>query len=259
MNQVSFPSSDGLLLSGVWHISEKTSAKAIILAHGITADRDEDGIFIDLAQVLADTGYAVLRFDFRGHGASEGDPVNMTIAGELADLEAALGEVIDRGYKQIGLVGASFGGGVSTLFTANQQDWIRCLCLWNPCLNYDHTFLNPILPWIRDRKNHMKKDMEEKGWTTLGSRKFKVGKPLWDEMAKTFPYEAMKAITIPTVIIHGDQDTYVPYEDSVVYLSNLQSERELITIPGGEHGFQDIPGQDKQAIEKTLQFFKKYL
>lgn len=182
MKKITYKSKDGTELSGVWHIPNQSTDKAIILAHGITVDKDEDGIFTDLSEYLKDNGFAIFRFDFRGHGESKGNSVDMTIQGELMDLEAALSVVKRQGYKSIGLLGASFGGGIATLFVPEHQDKIKCLCLWNPVLNYDHCFINPTLPWLRRRKDQMKKDLLEKGWTTLGSRKFKIGKSLFEEM-----------------------------------------------------------------------------
>ena len=105
----------------------------------------------------------------------------------------------------------------------------------------------------------MKKDLQKKGWTGLGSNKFRIGKKLFEEMEKTLPFEAMKKISIPTVVIHGDKDTYVPYEDSVTYLSNLMGPRKLVTIKSAQHGFQDDPHTWRLAVEHSLSFFKKYL
>jgi len=254
-NKVSFQSKDRLNLIGVWNYPVNKSDRVIILAHGITVDKEEDGIFTNLAKKLADNGYNVFRFDFRGHGESEGKPIDMTINGEIVDLDAAVEYVKKAGYKNIGLLGASFGGGISVLYTAKNQNKIKALCLWNPCLNYDHCFLNPTLPWIADRKSHMKKEIEEQGWTTLGSRKYVVGKNLWEEMKTFFPYKELTKIKIPTVALHDKNDTYVSYEDSEKYLRGVG---ELITLSGGGHGFHNSP-YDQEAIKTTLQFFNKYL
>ncbi len=258
MKKVEFRAKDGIRLVGIWHWPKNTSDKAVILAHGITADKDEDGIFIELADNLVQNGYAVLRFDFRGHGESQGNSVDMTIAGELLDLQSAIDEVSEKNVKKIGLVGASFGGGTSTLYTASNQNNIKALCLWNPCLNYDHTFINPYLPWIVARKGHIQKEMEAQGWSTIGSSKFKIGKNLYEEMKITYPYEELKRITIPTLIIHGDADKHVPYNDSKEYAKYLKN-GEFITIKGGEHGFQGKKEWSEKAITATLKFFQNSL
>ena len=253
MKNNSITTRDGIKLVGIWTIPLKETNKAIILAHGITVDKDEHGVFVNLAKKLSEAGYAVFRFDFRGHGESGGNSVDMTIGGEIEDLYAVINYAKSQGYSNIGLLGASFGGGTSVVYTSKYQEELRCLCLWNPVLNYDHCFLNPTLPWIREKKKHMKGEIDKQGWTTLGSRKYKVGKLLFDEMVNIKPFELMSKIKIPSIVIHGTADTKVPFEDSKEYL-----EEKLVSIEGAEHGFHE--NWEYQRAEKiTIDFFKKYL
>lgn len=254
--KVFFKNKSGIRLCGIWHIPEQQTNKAVILAHGITVTKDEDGIFIDLAELLRDNGYAVFRFDFRGHGESEGKSEEMTIAGELEDLDYAIIEV-EKKYKNIGLVGASFGGGVSVLYSAKSQNKLKCLCLWNPCLNYGHCFLNPTTTWMNHQIDRIRSEFESQGWSTLGSRKFKIGKHLFEEMKNLYPYK-QTGITLPTLIIHGTTDSYVPFEDSKQFAESLKN-GSIHAVENGEHGFQDVPEQSKQALDETLKFFQKYL
>lgn len=253
MKKITFISADGTRLVGVWHLSKKNANKAIVLAHGITVNKDESGVFVELADQLVENGFAVFRFDFRGHGESEGKSVDMTISGEISDLAAAI-DLVKQQYDQIGLLGASFGGGISTLYTAGHQNELQALCLWNPVLNYDHCFLNPTLPWIVTRKGHIKNDIKTKGWTKIGSRNFILGKPLFDEMSNLYPYKELIKIKIPTIILHGDKDMHVPYEDSQKYALGICP---LITIKNSEHGFHKKQEFDQAAIA-TILFFKKY-
>jgi len=256
-NKAIFQSNNGIRLVGIWHLPKKQTTKAIVLAHGITVDKDEKGIFIKLAEKLVQMGFAVFRFDFRGHGESGGKSVDMTITGELYDLEMAIEEVKKEGYTEIGLVGASFGGGISTLYFLKHQDDIDSFCLWNPVLNYDHTFLHPTLPWLTEKKDQMMKEIRENGWTTIGSRKFVVGKALFDDMATYMPFEVLKNISVPTLIVHGTKDTKVSYKDSKEYVHSLKN-GQLIILDGAEHGFHK-EWEAKRAIEETVRFFQKDL
>ncbi len=73
-----------------------------------------------------------------------------------------------------------------------------------------------------------------------------------DEAAKFNPFMPVKNVTSdypPTLLIHGDQDTDVPYEQSVMMAAELRKhgvEHKLITIPGGEHG---LGGGDPKLID----------
>jgi acetyl esterase/lipase len=68
----------------------------------------------------------------------------------------------------------------------------------------------------------------------------------------------------PTMLLHGDADTDVPYEQSVQMAAALAAcgvEHELVTIPGGDHGF-DANTKDpvvKAALDRSVQFLKRYL
>lgn len=258
MKRIIITIGSGEKVVGIWHTSKDKSKKAIVLAHGITVDKDEDGVFVNLANSLSNKGFDVFRFDFRGHGESSGKSIDFNVGWEVEDLIAVIKYIESCGYKEIGLLGASYGGSSTTIYTAKYlSKTVKCFCLWNPVLNYNHTFLNPTLPWIKEKKDHMQKDIKEKGWTTLGSRRFVLGKSFFDVMKKLFPYKLLREIKIPTLIIHGTKDTKVPYEDSVEYVKNLKN-GELQTIKNAEHGFHE--GWEYKIAEKmTSEFFVKNL
>lgn len=255
VNKIFFKSKDGVRIVGVWNEPLKKTKKAIILAHGITVNKDEDGIFVSLVNQLQSYGFAVLRFDFRGHGESEGKSVEMTLNDEVSDLRAAVNYVLEKGYKKIGLLGASFGGGIATLYTSKNQNKLKCLCLWYPVLDYDHWFFNPTAPWRKEEKEQALILLKKQEWIKYGKREFLLGKNLFEEMKRSFPYKELQKIKIPMVIIHGDKDTHVSYEDSRKY---VRKNDELITISGADHGFHEQPF-DQQAIKETVSFFIKNL
>jgi alpha-beta hydrolase superfamily lysophospholipase len=59
----------------------------IVLAHGYLSSKEE---FLEFPHRLAQAGYAVLTFDFRGHGASAGERGYYTEASHLDDLSRAV-------------------------------------------------------------------------------------------------------------------------------------------------------------------------
>jgi len=252
---ISFVTHDQLTIRGTMHLPAEKNGKAIILAHGITVDRTEGGIFSMLAARLADAGYAVLSFDFRGHGASDGRAVDMTITGELMDLTAAVRYVATEGYPHVGLLGASFGGGIASLYAGSHKDEFGAVCLWNPVLDYDHCFLNPTLPWLVAKRAQMKKDIAKQGWAPIGSRKFMAGKALFEEMARFRPHDSLQKIAVPLAILHGDADTHVPFADSKTY---CPPHALFIPLPGAGHGFHESP-HTEIALAKTLSFFSTNL
>lgn len=255
--KISLKTSDGIKIVGIQLCSPLRTDKIVILCHGITVDRNEDGIFTRLAKELSREGFNTLRFDFRGHGESSGKQEEMTISGELLDLETAFVWVKKQGYKKIGLLGASFGGGIVSLFSSFHQDSLSSLVLWNPSIDYSQ-YLYPKSPWKKKYFGEEKfQQALKKGYTEIGDRKFKYGIKLFNEVRFLKPYEELRKFKKPTLFIHGDKDSYVPYRDSLKY-SNLMGAK-LITIKGAEHGFHDKKEWEREAIEETVKFFKKTL
>ena len=110
---VSFRSTDGLLLKG-WWFPVPSADRAVVIVHGrgvnrIKSDFDPQKI----AQFLLASRYSVLLFDLRGHGVSEGvryslgeyEPRDIVAAVDFAQRKAG----IDR--KRVAIIGESMGGG----------------------------------------------------------------------------------------------------------------------------------------------------
>ncbi|QBX55216.1 alpha/beta fold hydrolase [Nocardioides seonyuensis] len=105
--EVAFPSGDGVRLSG-WYVPG-SNGSALVLMHGAGSTRSAE---LDHASVLAAHGYAVLLFDARGHGESEGRGMDFGWYGE-ADAEGAVDFLVEQpgvDPERIGLVGTSMGG-----------------------------------------------------------------------------------------------------------------------------------------------------
>jgi acetyl esterase/lipase len=80
------------------------------------------------------------------------------------------------------------------------------------------------------------------------------------------PIQQVTADYPPTMLLHGDRDTDVPCQQSVdmaAALTRLGVPCELVTIPGGEHGFdRAMSDGDTQAVDafaKVLRFLKRHL
>jgi acetyl esterase/lipase len=68
----------------------------------------------------------------------------------------------------------------------------------------------------------------------------------------------------PTLLLHGDNDTDVPYEQSVLMAKELERQgvqHELLTMPGRGHGFDGMMWDPAvaQAFDRVLGFLKKQL
>jgi len=107
---VSFPSADGVRLEGRL-FGDGTAA--VVLSHMQPADQTS---WFGFATRLAEGGYLVLTYDFRGYcpgrdgGCSEGE---RDVAAIWQDVLGAIEFVRERGATSVSLVGASMGGTAS--------------------------------------------------------------------------------------------------------------------------------------------------
>jgi dipeptidyl aminopeptidase/acylaminoacyl peptidase len=63
----------------------------------------------------------------------------------------------------------------------------------------------------------------------------------------------------PTLLIHGDQDTDVPHEQSVLMATELKKHgvsHELLTVAGAEHG---LVGVDARKTQEAYAAAAKFL
>ena len=256
VKKIRYTTEDGVKITGVISTPEKEYEikGGIVLCHGITVDKDENGKFVDLTKKLCDVGFKVLRFDFRGHGESNISSEEMTITGEILDLEVSVQHMLDD-FSRIGLLGCSFGAEPAIYYTKKHPNIVKTLVLWNPVLDYEATFLRPELPWGKSIFNEENlKMLEKKGFIQIPGKDFKIGRKLVKEFSKYKPYLELQKISCPVLTIHGTKDTKVPYWISQKYgVPNNQS--DFISVESN-HGF----GEYKEFVyDRTIEWFRKHM
>lgn len=109
--------SEGCRLSGHLYLPEKAESEeklpGVVLAHGFTGIKEL--ILPDVAARLAEGGFAVLAFDYRGFGTSEGQRGRLLAFEQVADIRNAmtfLGTHPRVNAERIGLWGTSYGCGL---------------------------------------------------------------------------------------------------------------------------------------------------
>ncbi len=104
---VEIPSASGSVLRGWWDAGSRPSGGAVVLMHGIRADRL---VLVQRARVLHDHGFSVLLFDLQAHGESPGRRITFGKL-EALDAAAAVGFVRQRvPGARVGAIGLSLGG-----------------------------------------------------------------------------------------------------------------------------------------------------
>lgn len=111
---------EGLTLEGILHLPESSPAPAVAVCHPhpLYGGDMRNSVVVGLSEATARRGIAVLRFNFRGVGRSEGAFAGGV--GERADAAAALArlrQLPEVDGDRVGIVGYSFGAAVALLTT----------------------------------------------------------------------------------------------------------------------------------------------
>ncbi|RAY13038.1 hypothetical protein DPM19_21270 [Actinomadura craniellae] len=242
---ITMRTADDVTLAGTLVVTGKSSASAVVMLHGINADRHEHlGLYDHLAERLAGRGTASLRFDFRAHGESAYPQEEMTIAGLCLDVKAAIRTMIDRlpDLSRLTLLGTSFGAAPAA-YTAGTEPLVKNVLLFAPVLDYVLTFLRPTTEWAKASFTPQTlAAVPETGHLLLDGER-RLGAKLLTEMEILHPADAVRAARVPTVVIHGDSDSMVP----AVQSRGAAGANPLVDVrivPGMDHGYMDVSDPD---------------
>jgi uncharacterized protein len=255
MTEAEFPSLDGTLLRGTLVTPEGPFDHGVVLVHGGGVTRDEGGFFGRIADGLAASGIASLRFDLRGHGESAGRQEDLTLAGVANDIRAAADHLVDQaGVGSLSVLGASFGGGIAALFAVWHPDRLRSLVLINPLFGYKGRLVDEKPYWSND---HIDSDhateLADQGYVRH-SPAFKLGIGLLNEVFYLRPDDQLRDLRVPTLILHGTKDTFIPIESSRRHVQRIPAETRLYEIEGAQHGI--AVHDDPQYLDPQTQIWQ---
>ena len=230
---------DGLNLHGEY---QKASNKVVILSHGFTANLH---YYDEFEPVIRAQGYSTIRYDFNGHGKSDGKQQDMTVLNEISDLFAIIQYAKDLGYKDIYLLGQSQGGVVSSMAAGYYHDLIKGLILLAPAATLkDDAIKGTLMGKNYDPQNIP--DEIDTGWYKVGGNYFRV--------AQLLPiYEVAKQFKGPVLLIHGTNDTVVDPIASKRY-NEVYENCEFHLVEGENH---NISNHRDLALEYIKQFLTK--
>ena len=111
VENVEFPSASGATIYG-WFVAGKAGQGVVVLMHGIHGDRTT---LVSRAEFLSRAGYAVLLFDFQGHGESRGHQITFGFL-ESRDAIAAVNFIHHQlPGEKVGVLGISMGAAAALL------------------------------------------------------------------------------------------------------------------------------------------------
>ncbi|AZP92732.1 alpha/beta hydrolase [Enterococcus mundtii] len=238
-------STDGLKLSAIY-LPATDSHKTAIVAHGYMGNAET---MANYAKMFHDLGYNVLVPDARGHGKSEGDYIGFGWH-ERKDYVKWIDQVLETNgqSEEIVLYGISMGA-ATVMMTSGESLPTNVKAIIEDCgyssvneeLAYqlNELFSLPPFPLIQ---------------VTSLMTKIRAGYFFGEADA----IKQLEKNQLPMLFIHGDADTFVPYEmlDKVYQATNGPKEKYI--VPGAEHA--KAYSIDPENYQKTVSsFLEKYV
>ncbi len=244
-----FKNTKGGKLVGI--LSNPTGGKdklVVVICHGFDTNK-ESQTYLLLEKALNKKDISTFRFDFFGHGESDGKFEDITISEAVNGVLNAVGFLKEKGFSKIGLFGSSFGG-MAALLAASKKPGLRLLVLKSPVSDY----LGKLLA---EEDNADVSEWKKEGfiWHETKRGKLRLNYSFFEDAEKVSGFEAAKKINIPTLIVHGSLDNVVPVEQSKKTAS-LISNCRLEVIEGAGHKYSN-PAEFEKMLEQVANFIEK--
>lgn len=216
----------------------------VILCHGFGGDK-EARLFTLMADTLQAHGIASVRFDFDGHGESEGRFVDMTVPKEIDDAKCVYRYVANLPFvdaSNIGMAGHSQGGVVTGMAAGDLGQRLKAIVLLAPAaVLRDDAIRGNTMGVTYDPLN-------PPDYVTLPGNK-QLGRQYILSAFRLPIFETSEKYHGAACMIHGTGDRVAPYSYSERYHS-IWPGSLLYILEGEDHGFNhDIGKAAKLATD----------
>ncbi len=204
--------------------------------HGLSGNKEQPHIAA-FAQAFKDQGFTVVRFDTTNtFGESDGQYEDATTTNYYEDLEdvIAWAKTQDWYREPFYLAGHSLGGISIIMYAQRQPGVVKALAP-----------ISTVVSGKLSAEAHGKEYMEswrKTGWkeevsVTVSGR---IKRLKWDHMIDRLKHDALplaNELTMPVLLIVGDQDTSTPLKHQRLLFDALPGKKELHVIKGAPHTF----------------------
>ncbi len=255
MEAVVFQNSRKQNLVGVLHYGEGGKpGPCLIACHGFVGTKTGGSrrFILEFAQYAVEHNLSVFRFDFAGCGDSEGKFVDLTIASELEDLQAAIDVVSTKvgiDSQRIGVFGQCLGA-VTAIRAGSRDPRVHKVVAWAPFAN----FANALLGLVGEEAFQILQQGGEAEFIYRGQL-FQCGPRILSESSNLDMFEEMDQIHKPLLVIHGTEDSVVSItevEKLIDFAQGTPGEKKLVVIEGAHHSF---PYHQEELFELTVNWF----
>lgn len=246
---------DGLMLRGDLIKPNNTDKCPIaVIFHGLMSDRGNPrhNMFTDIANRLVENGIAVIKFDFNGHGKSDGDFSDMNVYNEILDAAKIMDYARSLDWvTEIYIIGHSQGALVGGMIAGYYREYVKKLVMLAPAATIKDDALKGSCFGIAYDNYNIPEHITMRD---INNEEFNLGS-LYFRLAKTLPiYETTAMFEGKTLIIHGSADEAVGVIGAKRY-AECMNNVTLRVIEGETHGLDTFSLES--VISDTVEFLKQ--
>jgi len=246
--------SEGETLQGHFVLPHGTGPfPGICKFHGLPGSSDQIG---GIATRLAEAGFAVLTFDFRGFRSSEG---LFRLAHQVKDAKLAITHLLESHYtkgKWVGVYGASYGGAVAVLAAARDSR-ISAVNLRAPVYDTLWFARSPMIPTAVEELIQNTPDQMH-GLTEPQIRKDVLHWMVEDAKQLNPMNEIDKVAPRPLLIITGDADLSIDLSGIKRLFDAAKEPKELVVVKGADHNLSSPVAYEK-TVNAVIAWFQRQI
>lgn len=181
----------------------------------------------EIAHALCAEGFAVLRFDFTGLGASEGDFANTNFSSNVGDLVKAADYLRAKREAPKILIGHSLGG-AAAIVAAGAIPEVKGVAVIGAPAEAAH-----VLAHIRQARA----EIEEKGEAEvrLAGRPFTIRKQFIEDLERSRVIEVASALKKPLLILHSPLDQTVGVDNAAKIFAAAKHPKSFVSLDTADH------------------------
>lgn len=225
--KIEFEGSQGAKLAGRLDLPDGEPPRAFALfAHCFTCSKD---VFAAarISSALAGHGIGVLRFDFTGIGASEGDFGNTNFSSNVEDIVRACDWLRDNRAGARILIGHSLGG-AAVLAAAGRVPDAKAVATIGAPADPEH---------VARHFENSREEIERTGeaQVSLAGRSFTIRKQFLDDIEGQRLAESIAGLHRALIVFHGPRDEIVSIENASRIFLAAKHPKSFISLDDADH------------------------
>ncbi|WP_417882107.1 alpha/beta hydrolase family protein [Xanthomarina gelatinilytica] len=254
----------------------KTPKPLVVFCHGYKGFKDW-GSWDVVAEAFKNKNYFFVKFNFSHNGGTIENPMDFpdleafsenNYSKELQDLKDVLNYLLSNenpfkteiNTNHVTLIGHSRGGGIATIF-ASEDTRITKLITWASVCDFAKrtATIGDLETWKKEGVKYVLNGRTKQQMP----HKYQFYKDFKANETRLNIELATKRLKIPHLIVHGDSDTSIPFNEANM-LHTWNPKSKLISIENGNHVFgskhpwenENLPKELNLVVEKSIDFIK---